>query len=157
MVWFKRNAEGITTSSAEKKEIPEGAWYKCPNCKTVVSNQDHENNNWVCAMCDHHERIGSEEYFGILFDEGKYREVAPKLHAEDPLSFEDTKTYTARLAAAQKKTGLTDAIRVGSGELNGQGVVIACMDFSFIGGSMGSVVGEKIARGIDHALSLIHI
>ena len=89
-----RNAEGITTSSAEKKEIPEGAWYKCPNCKTVVSNQDHANNLWVCAMCDHHERIGSNEYFGILFDDGKYREVAPKLQAADPLSFEDTKAYT---------------------------------------------------------------
>ena len=103
-------------------------------------------------MCDHHERIGSHEYFGILFDEGKYREVAPKLQATDPLSFEDTKAYTDRLSAAQAKTGLADAIRVGSGELQGQGVVIACMDFSFIGGSMGSVVGEKIARGIDHAI-----
>jgi acetyl-CoA carboxylase carboxyl transferase subunit beta len=152
MVWFKRNTEGITTSSAEKKEIPEGAWYKCPNCKTVVSNQDHENNLWVCAMCDHHERIGSEAYFGLLFDDGKFREVAPKLQAADPLAFEDTKAYTDRLLAAQKKTGLTDAIRVASGDLNGQGVVIACMDFTFIGGSMGSVVGEKIARGIDHAI-----
>ena len=152
MVWFKRNADGITTSSAEKKEIPEGAWYKCPNCKTVVSNQDHENNLWVCAMCDHHERIGSEAYFGLLFDEGKFREVAPKLQAADPLNFEDTKAYTDRLSAAQQKTGLTDAIRVAAGELQGQGVVIACMDFSFIGGSMGSVVGEKIARGIDHAI-----
>ena len=154
MVWFKRNAEGITTSSAEKKEIPEGAWYKCPNCKTVVSNQDHENNLWVCAMCDHHERIGSEAYFGLLFDEGKFREVAPKLQAADPLNFEDTKAYTDRLSAAQQKTGLTDAIRVAAGELQGQGVVIACMDFSFIGGSMGSVVGEKIARGIDHAIKI---
>mgnify|MGYP005672092031 CR=1 FL=1 len=152
MVWFKRNTEGITTSSAEKKEIPEGAWYKCPNCKTVVSNQDHENSLWVCAMCDHHDRIGSNEYFGLLFDEGKFREVAPKLRAADPLNFQDTKAYTDRLKAAQKKTGLTDAIRVGSGELEGLGVVIACMDFSFIGGSMGSVVGEKIARGIDHSI-----
>lgn len=152
MVWFKRNTEGITTSSAEKKEIPEGAWYKCPNCKTVVSNQDHENNLWVCAMCDHHERIGSESYFSLLFDEGKFRELAPKLQAADPLNFEDTKAYTDRLTAAQQKTGLTDAIRVASGELKGQGVVVACMDFTFIGGSMGSVVGEKIARGIDHAI-----
>ncbi len=152
MVWFKRNTEGITTSSAEKKEIPEGAWYKCPNCKTVVSNQDHENNLWVCAMCDHHERIGSEAYFSLLFDEGKFRELAPKLQAADPLNFEDTKAYTDRLTAAQQKTGLTDAIRVASGELKGQGVVVACMDFTFIGGSMGSVVGEKIARGIDHAI-----
>jgi acetyl-CoA carboxylase carboxyl transferase subunit beta len=152
MGWFKRNAEGITTTSAEKKEIPEGAWYKCPNCKTVVSNQEHESTMWVCALCDHHERIGSEEYFDILFDEGKFREVAPKIESSDPLEFQDTKAYKDRLAAAQKKTGLSDAIRVGSGEMNGQNVVIACMDFGFIGGSMGSVVGEKIARGIDHAI-----
>ena len=152
MGWFKRNTEGITTSSAEKKEIPEGAWYQCPSCKTVVSKQDHANNFWVCGMCDHHERIGSEAYFGLLFDEGKCREIAPKLSSTDPLEFSDTKAYTVRLEAAQKKTGLTDAIRVGSGTMNGQPVVIACMDFSFIGGSMGSVVGEKIARGIDHAI-----
>jgi acetyl-CoA carboxylase carboxyl transferase subunit beta len=107
---------------------------------------------WVCALCDHHERIGSEEYFSILFDDGKYRELAPKLEAADPLQFVDTKSYADRLKSAQSKTGLMDAIRVGSGEMDGQGVVIACMDFSFIGGSMGSVVGEKIARGIDHAI-----
>ena len=152
MGWFKRNTEGITTSSAEKKEIPEGAWYQCPSCKTVVSKQDHANNLWVCGMCDHHERIGSEAYFDMLFDDGKCREIAPKLSSADPLEFSDTKAYTTRLEAAQKKTGLTDAIRVGSGTMNGQPVVIACMDFSFIGGSMGSVVGEKIARGIDHAI-----
>ena len=152
MGWFKRNTEGITTWSAEKKEIPEGAWYQCPSCKTVVSKQDHANNLWVCGMCDHHERIGSDAYFGLLFDEGKCREIAPKLTSADPLEFSDTKPYTVRLEAAQKKTGLTDAIRVGSGTMNGQPVVIACMDFSFIGGSMGSVVGEKIARGIDHAI-----
>lgn len=152
MGWFKRNTEGITTSSAEKKEIPEGAWYQCPSCKTVVSKQDHANNLWVCGMCDHHERIGSDAYFGLLFDEGKCREIAPKLSSADPLEFSDTKSYTVRLEAAQKKTGLTDAIRVGSGTMNDQPVVIACMDFSFIGGSMGSVVGEKIARGIDHAI-----
>ena len=152
MGWFKRNTEGITTSSSEKKEIPEGAWYQCPSCKTVVSKQDHANNLWVCGMCDHHERIGSEAYFSLLFDDGKCREIAPKLNSADPLEFSDTKPYTVRLEAAQKKTGLTDAIRVGSGTMNGQPVVIACMDFSFIGGSMGSVVGEKIARGIDHAI-----
>ena len=152
MGWFKRNTEGITTSSAEKKEIPEGAWYQCPSCKTVVSKQDHANNLWVCGMCDHHERIGSDAYFGLLFDEGKCREIAPKLSSADPLEFSDTKPYTVRLEAAQKKTGLTDAIRVGSGTMHGQPVVIACMDFSFIGGSMGSVVGEKIARGIDYAI-----
>ena len=151
MGWFKRNTEGITTSSAEKKEIPEGAWYQCPSCKTVVSKQDHANNLWVCGMCDHHERIGSDAYFGLLFDEGKCREIAPKLSSADPLEFSDTKAYTVRLEAAQKKTGLTDAIRVGSGTMHGQPVVIACMDFSFIGGSMGSVVGEKFVRGIEYA------
>ena len=119
MGWFKRNTEGITTSSAEKKEIPEGAWYQCPSCKTVVSKQDHANNLWVCGMCDHHERIGSDAYFGLLFDEGKCREIAPKLSSADPLEFSDTKPYTVRLEAAQKKTGLTDAIRVGSGTMNG--------------------------------------
>ena len=103
-------------------------------------------------MCDHHERIGSSEYFNILFDEGKCREVAPKLESADPLGFVDTKAYKDRLDAAKAKTDLTDAIRVGSGEMNGQSVVIACMDFSFIGGSMGSVMGEKIARGIDLAI-----
>ena len=118
----------------------------------MVSKQDHANNLWVCGMCDHHERIGSDAYFGLLFDEGKCREIAPKLSSADPLEFSDTKAYTVRLEAAQKKTGLTDAIRVGSGTMHGQPVVIACMDFSFIGGSMGSVVGEKIARGIDHAI-----
>ena len=133
MVWFKRNTEGITTSSAEKKEIPEGAWYKCPNLQDRGLQSGPRKQLWVCAMCDHHERIGSNEYFGLFFDEGKYREVAPKLQAADSLSFEDTKAYTDRLTVAQAKTGLTDAIRVGSGELQGQGIVIACMDFSFIG------------------------
>ena len=152
MGWFQRNTEGIKTKSDEKKEMPEGAWYKCPSCKTVVSSQDHEDNLWVCSHCDHHTRIGSEEYFSFLFDDGKCRKLAPKMISEDPLKFKDSKSYPDRLEAAKKKTGLNDALSVASGELNGQGVVIACMDFSFIGGSMGSVVGEKIAKGIDHSL-----
>lgn len=152
MGWFQRNTEGIKTTSDEKKEMPEGAWYKCPSCKTVVSSQDHEDSMWVCSHCGHHERIGSKEYFSILFDEGKYRELAPKMSSLDPLEFTDSKTYPQRLEAAKKKTGLNDALAVASGELCGSSVVIACMDFSFIGGSMGSVVGEKIAKGIDHAL-----
>jgi acetyl-CoA carboxylase carboxyl transferase subunit beta len=106
----------------------------------------------VCNYCGHHDRIGSEEYFALLFDEGKYREIAPKIASEDPLSFSDTKSYESRLAAAKKKTGLTDALRTAAGDLGGVPVVISCMDFQFIGGSMGSVVGEKIARGIDLAL-----
>ncbi len=152
MGWFKRIQEGITTKSTEKKEIPEGAWYQCPSCKTVVTSQQHVERMSVCNYCGHHDRIGSEGYFNILFDEGKFREIAPKITSSDPLEFEDTKAYTDRLEAAKKKTGLSDALRTASGELNGMPVVISCMDFQFIGGSMGSVVGEKIARGIDHAL-----
>ena len=152
MGWFQRNTEGIKTKSDERKEMPEGAWYKCPSCKTVVSSQDHENSLFVCSHCGHHERIGSEEYFNILFDDGKFRKLAPKMLSLDPLEFTDSKPYTDRLEAAKKKTGLNDALSVSVGNLNGSPVVIACMDFSFIGGSMGSVVGEKIAKGIDHAL-----
>ncbi|MGB1075699.1 MAG: acetyl-CoA carboxylase, carboxyltransferase subunit beta [Flavobacteriales bacterium] len=152
MGWFKRIQDGITTKSTEKKEIPEGAWYKCPNCKTVVTAQEHSDTLNVCKHCGHHERMGSEGYFQLLFDEGKYRELVPKMASDDPLEFTDTKTYKSRLEAARKKTELQDAIRTAAGEIEGQLVVISAMDFSFIGGSMGSVVGEKIARGIDHAI-----
>ena len=152
MGWFQRNTEGIKTRSAEKKEIPEGVWYKCPSCKTVVSAQEHEAAVWVCGHCGHHERIGSAQYFSFLFDNGKCRRLAPKMTSLDPLEFTDTKSYPDRLEAAKKKTGLNDALSVASGELEGAPVVIACMDFTFIGGSMGSVVGEKIAKGIDHAI-----
>jgi acetyl-CoA carboxylase carboxyl transferase subunit beta len=152
MGWFQRNTEGIKTKSAEKKEIPEGAWYKCPSCKTVVSAQEHEAAVWVCGHCGHHERIGSNQYFSFLFDNSKCRRLAPKMTSLDPLEFIDTKSYPDRLEAAKKKTGLNDALSVASGELEGSPVVIACMDFAFIGGSMGSVVGEKIAKGIDHAI-----
>jgi len=152
MGWFKRSQEGITTKSTEKKEIPEGAWHRCPTCKTVVTSQQHADALLVCSTCAHHDRMGSAGYFQLLFDGGKFREIAPKLHAADPLHFVDTKPYVGRLAEAQKKTGLTDAIRTASGELEGHPVVISCMDFEFIGGSMGAVVGEKIARGIDHAI-----
>ena len=152
MGWFKRIQDGITTKSTDKKEIPEGAWHQCVNCKTVVTSQQHADRIHVCTYCGHHDRVGSEEYFELLFDEGKYREVAPKIESEDPLKFIDTKSYSSRLAAAKKKTGLTDALRTASGDLEGIPVVISCMDFQFIGGSMGSVVGEKIARGIDLSL-----
>ena len=152
MGWFQRNTEGIKTKSDEKKEMPEGAWYKCPSCKTVASSQDHEDSLWVCSHCGHHERIGSKEYFSFLFDDGKCRKLAPKMSSLDPLEFTDSKPYPQRLEAAKDKTGLNDALAVASGDLCGSPVVIACMDFSFIGGSMGSVVGEKIAKGIDQAL-----
>ncbi|MFT5979294.1 MAG: acetyl-CoA carboxylase carboxyl transferase subunit beta [Flavobacteriales bacterium] len=152
MGWFKRIKEGITTKSDEKKEIPEGMWYKCPECKNVITSQEHAVQNWVCPSCDHHERIGSEEYFHLFFDEGKYREIAANLTSGDPLEFSDTKKYTNRVKASMEKTELKDALRTASGLMEGQKVVISCMDFKFIGGSMGSVVGEKIARGIEYAV-----
>lgn len=152
MGWFKRIQDGITTKSTEKKEIPEGAWHQCANCKTVVTSQQHAERIHVCNYCGHHDRIGSEEYFELLFDEGKFKELVPKMTSEDPLLFKDTTPYKDRLVAAQKKTGLNDAIRTASGHINEIPVVISCMDFKFIGGSMGSGVGEKISRGIDHAL-----
>jgi acetyl-CoA carboxylase carboxyl transferase subunit beta len=152
MTWFKRIKEGITTSTKDKKETPEGLWYKCPNCGSVVSKDEHRDTMWVCSNCDHHERIGSAEYFSLLFDEGKFTEFNRSMSSADPLKFQDTKKYPDRIKAGQKKTGLKDAIRTVYGKSDGRLIVVACMDFKFIGGSMGSVVGEKIARAIDKAI-----
>lgn len=152
MGWFTRNKEGITTSTKDKKETPEGLWYKCKKCKVIISVEDHSKNLWVCNNCGHHERINAREYFSLLFDEGKYSELNPKMSSGDPLKFEDTKKYSERYAASVKKTGLKEALNSGYGKLEGRDVVIAAMNFNFIGGSMGSVVGEKISRAIDHAL-----
>lgn len=152
MGWFKREKEGITTSTKEKRETPEGLWQKCSNCKTIFSADDLEKNCYVCDRCNHHERIGSEQYFQIIFDEGKFKELDAKLQSGDPLKFEDTKKYSDRIKQTQEKTGLRDAVRTAHGKVDGQDLVIACMDFSFIGGSMGSVMGEKISRGIDYAI-----
>ena len=152
--WFNRKKEGITTSTKEKKETPEGLWSKCSNCKTLFTADDLEKNSFVCDRCSHHERIGSEEYFHILFDDGKYTELDKKLTSGDPLHFEDTKKYVDRVKATQKNTGLFDAIRTAKGKLEGHEFVVAAMDFSFIGGSMGSVMGEKIARAIDEAIKI---
>ncbi len=152
MSWFKRSKEGITTSTKEKKETPEGLWQKCSNCKTIFSADDLSKNAYVCDRCNHHEKIGSEEYFEIIFDEGKYKELDTKLTSGDPLKFEDTKKYVERVKATQKKTGLYDAIRTAKGKLDGNDFVVAAMDFAFIGGSMGSVMGEKISRAIDEAI-----
>jgi acetyl-CoA carboxylase carboxyl transferase subunit beta len=154
MGWFKRQGEGIKTSTKDKKETPEGLWYKCPKCQTVVTSEDHIKNVYVCERCSYHDRIGSEEYFQIFFDEGKYKELDKKITSGDPLKFEDTKKYVDRVKDTQKKTGLTDAIRTAHGKIDGQETVIAAMDFSFIGGSLGSVMGEKIARAIDKAIKL---
>lgn len=154
MGWFKREKQGISTSTAEKKETPEGLWYQCPKCKTVASSEDFKANLSVCANCDHHERITAKEYYEILFDSKKGSEFARGIESDDPLVFEDTKKYVDRLKAVQEKTGAKDAIRVAHGKLHGEAVVIAAMDFAFIGGSMGSVVGEKIARAVDKAIEL---
>jgi acetyl-CoA carboxylase carboxyl transferase subunit beta len=152
MSWFKRIKGGITTSTREKKETPEGLWHKCPSCKNIVLTEDHEKSNYVCVKCNYHERIGSDEYFSILFDEGKYFEINANITSADPLNFVDTKKYTDRLVETQKKTGLKDAIRTAHGEVDGEDLVIACMDFKFIGGSMGAVVGEKISKAIDYCI-----
>lgn len=152
--WFRRNKEGIQTSTKDKKETPEGLWYKCPKCQTVITMDDHRKNSFVCERCSFHERIGSEDYFHILFDDGKYKELDKKLMSADPLEFEDKKKYVDRVKETQKKTGLTDAIRTAYGKIDKQDFVIAAMDFSFVGGSLGSVMGEKIARAIDKAIKL---
>jgi len=149
--WFKRKEKGIQTSTEEKKDTPKGLWYKSPTGK-IVESDDLAKNFYVSPEDDYHVRIGSKEYFEILFDKNKFTELDAKLSSKDPLKFEDTKKYGERLEAAQKKTGLKDAIRTGFGKSLGKDIVICCMDFSFIGGSMGSVVGEKIARGIDYAI-----
>lgn len=152
MGWFKRLKEGITTSTKEKKETPEGLWYKCPSCKKIHTSQDHISNKYVCSECGYHERIGSKEYFEIIFDNNEFTELNANLVSGDPLEFSDTKKYTDRLTDTIHKTGLRDALRSAHGKVNGQDLVICCMDFSFIGGSMGSVVGEKIARSIDYCI-----
>jgi acetyl-CoA carboxylase carboxyl transferase subunit beta len=152
MSWFKRIKEGITTSTKEKKETPEGLWHKCVECKKVFTTDDWTKNVWTCPNCEHHDRIGSEEYFLLLFDDNVFTELDPNLSSGDPLNFEDTKKYPARLADSQKKTGLKDALRSAHGKVNGNDLVVCCMDFAFIGGSMGSVVGEKIARAAKYCL-----
>ncbi|MCW5919352.1 MAG: acetyl-CoA carboxylase, carboxyltransferase subunit beta [Bacteroidetes bacterium] len=152
MTWFKRIKEGITTSTKEKKETPEGLWYKCPTCKSIVPSLEHEENKYVCPKCNYHDRIGSEEYFAILFDDNQFTEFNAALTSADPLGFVDTKKYTDRLRDTISKTKLKDAMRTAVGKVNGNNLVIACMDFQFIGGSMGSVMGEKIAGAIDYSI-----
>lgn len=152
MGWFKRLKEGITTSTTEKRETPEGLWYKCPSCKKIHTAQEHKAHQHVCIDCGYHERIGSVEYFEIIFDDNTFTELHENLVSGDPLEFTDTKKYTDRLTDTIKKSGLKDALRSAYGKVNGQDLVVCCMDFGFIGGSMGSVVGEKISRSIDFCL-----
>ncbi len=151
MAWFKRKDAGIKTSTEEKKESPDGLWFKTPK-GNIIHTRELKNNAWVSPDDDYHVKIGSKEYFEILFDNNEFEELDKDMSSADPLNFVDSKPYTARIAATIEKTDLKDAVRSAVGKLNGKDVVISCMDFNFIGGSMGSVVGEKIARAIDYAL-----
>ncbi|WP_316781290.1 acetyl-CoA carboxylase, carboxyltransferase subunit beta [Pedobacter antarcticus] len=152
MAWFKREKKGISTLTEEKKEAPDGLWNKCPNCKKALHSADLTEHQYVCHYCNYHLRVGSKEYFQVLFDQNEFTELFSNLTSGDPLHFTDSKPYTERLVDTQAKTGLKDAIRAAVGKIDGEELVIACMDFSFIGGSMGSVVGEKIARSIDYSI-----
>ncbi len=151
MSWFKRKLKGITTPTQEKKETPDGLWFKSPE-GNIVEITELKENSYVVPQDGFHKRISSLEYFELFFDNNEYVELNPNITSGDPLSFEDTKKYSDRVKTTTSKTGLKDAIRTAHGTVGGNELVIACMDFSFIGGSMGSVVGEKIARAIDHSL-----
>ena len=151
MAWFKRTKKGIQTNTKDKKDTPEGLWHKTPSGK-IVDNDELIKNNYVSPEDNFHLRIGSKEYFEILFDENDYEVLFDNLVSADPLNFSDNKSYPQRVKEANKKTGLNDAIQVAYGKSFGKNITIASMDFTYIGGSMGSVVGEKISRAIDHAI-----
>ncbi|OGU25949.1 MAG: acetyl-CoA carboxylase subunit beta [Ignavibacteria bacterium GWA2_54_16] len=151
MAWFRRSKENIS-SDGTKKDIPDGQWTKCEGCTEMIHRRQLEQNYYTCMKCGYHFRIGSKEYFELLLDEKSFKETDAKVRSVDPLNFVDTKKYSDRLKDTIRKSGLNDAVRTGTGKINGISVVIACMDFSFIGGSMGSAVGEKIARAIDRAI-----
>lgn len=154
--WFKRIKKGISTETKEKKEAPDGLWHKCPECRTTITQTALKENLYLCPNCNYHNRINAEEYFDLLFDKGEFNELFDNIAPKDELHFVDVKPYDVRLKSAQKSTGLLDAMTVGVGEVEGKKMVIACMNFNFIGGSMGSVVGEKIARGIDYSIKHKH-
>lgn len=151
MAWFKRSDKGILTPTESKREVPDGLWFKSPAGK-IVHTRELKNNAFVVPDENYHVRVGSKEYFELLFDNNEFTELDTTMESADPLKFADTKPYPARIKESQEKTDLKDAIRTAHGKMNGLPMVIGCMDFSFIGGSMGSVVGEKIARAIDYSL-----
>jgi len=151
MAWFKRKSKKIQTTTEDKKDIPAGLWYKTPTGE-IIDTKELSENQYVSPEDDYHVHIGSKEYFEILFDNNKFTEIDSKINPVDFLNFIDTKKYSDRIKEAQSKTGLKDAIRVAYGKSYGKNIVIACMDFKFIGGSMGSVVGEKIVRAIDYSI-----
>ncbi|HRB31149.1 MAG TPA: acetyl-CoA carboxylase, carboxyltransferase subunit beta [Chitinophagaceae bacterium] len=150
--WFKRIKKGISTKTSEKKEIPEGLWVKCPECNNIGTVTDLREQNFVCSKCGYHHRIGSHEYYEILFDNNEFTELFENIRSKDFLEFTDLKPYKKRLDDIWSKTDLKDSMRVAVGKINGNEIVVACMDFEFIGGSLGSVMGEKFSRAIDYCL-----
>lgn len=152
MAWWTRKDKGIQTPTELKREVPDGIWHKCSNCKAVFHTREHKQNAYTCIECNYHDRINSQQYFQILFDKQQFEELDANISSADPLDFVDTKPYKVRIKQTEEKTGLKDAVRTAHGNMNGAAITVACMDFRFIGGSMGSVVGEKIARAIDYAI-----
>ena len=150
--WFKRIKKGILTSTKDKKDAPEGLWAKCPSCKYTCTIAELGENKFVCPKCEYHHRIGSEEYFEILFDDNHYTELFANIKSMDYLGFVDLKPYGKRLEDAYAKTDIHDSITVAHGKVNTNDLVVACMDFEFIGGSLGSVMGEKISRACDYCM-----
>ena len=150
--WFRRIKKNITTSTKDKKDAPEGLWTKCPSCKLTITVSELREELFVCPKCNHHHRIGSEEYFDILFDDNEYEELFANIRSKDHLGFVDLKPYQQRLDETYAKSNIHDSITVAHGKVNGHELVVACMDFEFIGGSLGSVMGEKIARSCDYCI-----
>ncbi len=150
--WYKRFRKGITTATADKKETPEGLWSKCPECNHICTTTELKENLFVCPKCNYHHRIGSEEYYEILFDKGVYTELFDNIYSKDFLGFTDLKPYWKRLEEIHAKTDLKDSMRIAAGKIKEQEMVIACMDFEFIGGSLGSVMGEKFSRAVDYCI-----
>jgi acetyl-CoA carboxylase carboxyl transferase subunit beta len=150
--WFKRIRKGISTSTADKKETPEGLWTKCPTCNHICTSSELKENLYICDKCNYHHRIGSDEYFAILFDNQECTILFDEIKSKDALNFTDLKNYQKRLDEIHSKTDLKDSMRVGVGKMNGEGYVVACMDFEFIGGSLGSVMGEKFSRAVDYCI-----
>ena len=150
MSWFKRKEKGVITT--EKKSIPDGLWIRCDQCNEILYRKELERNLYVCSKCDLHFKIRSHQYFSLLLDEGSFEEFNANILSVDPLKFKGAKKYSDQLKDNIKKSGINEAVRTGRGLIDGIAVNIGVMDFAFIGGSMGSVVGEKIARTTEHAI-----
>jgi acetyl-CoA carboxylase carboxyl transferase subunit beta len=150
--WFKRIKKGISTKTSEKKETPEGLWVKCPDCNYICTVSELRENLFTCPKCNFHHRINSSEYYEIMFDDNQFTELFDKIRSKDFLEFTDLKPYKKRLEETWSKTDLMDSMRVAVGKVGGHDIVVACMDFEFIGGSLGSVMGEKFSRAVDYCI-----